>query len=159
MVKRYTDAEFSIYEQMMRAQLIDKDLDAVRELAFAAGYLPRGVELADDVIDAYFGHFYDFLRENRPVTITPEFARESIRRYFDPAGPYGDVIRVANVPPDLAILQRINLGVHSVLAQLGATANWHCVATEIWAGTESPSGTALGQADASWRADRPTPTA
>ena len=84
------------------------------------------------VVD-YFGHFYE-LPPGGPAVARdqPEFASENVRRVFDATGPYREVMRHANVPPAFVIVQRINLGLFAVLAQLGATANWRRLAEELW---------------------------
>jgi hypothetical protein len=54
----------------------------------------------------------------------------------------------------MVIIQRINLGLYAVLAQLGATANWRKLAEEIWPWVAAEPHTDLGRLDAAWRADR-----
>ena len=50
--------------------------------------LPVGLPFTDDDVVDYFGHFYEFvLRRPRSWPITPEYASETVRRYFDPSGP------------------------------------------------------------------------
>ena len=78
----------------------------------------------------------------------------SMRRIFDASGPYGEIMRASNVPPSFVIIQRINLGLYAVLAELGATANWRKLAEEIWPWFAAPPHTELGRADAAWRAER-----
>jgi hypothetical protein len=106
----------------------------------------------------YFGHFYAHMRERGRHAITPEFASEVVRRFFDVKGPYGDVMRHANVPPAFAVVQRVNLGLFAVLAQLGAAADWRSIGEELWPWVDGPPAGELGALDAR-RADarRPGP--
>ena len=66
----------------------------------------------------YFGHFYEFVLEDRELAFTPEYASETVRRMFDGSSPYAHVAKASNVPPAFVITQRINLGLHAVLGRL-----------------------------------------
>ena len=50
------------------------------------------------------------------------------------------------------ILQRINLGLFALLGELSATADWRCIAEEIWPFVQGPPCTPMGAAEAGWRA-------
>jgi hypothetical protein len=58
------------------------------------------------------------------------------------------------MPPSMVIIQRINMGLYSVLAQLNATANWRLVAEELWPMTEGPPSTEMGRKEAAWLASK-----
>src|SRR5680860_1922224 len=62
--------------------------------------------------------------------------REVIRTTTDPRLGYVEMLRKLNLPPDYLLLNRIQWGVNSILARLGATANWHRIAKEFWDGAE-----------------------
>jgi predicted unusual protein kinase regulating ubiquinone biosynthesis (AarF/ABC1/UbiB family) len=89
---------------------------------------------------------------NRPVlddadfTYTSEYAREVIRAGTDPKSGYWDLLRKLNLPRDYLLLNRIQWGVNSILARLGATANWQRIAMEL--AREEPPATSLGQEEA-----------
>ena len=80
-----------------------------------------------------------------PHPITPEFASEIVRRFFDVKGPYGEVMQHANVPPAFAVVQRVNLGLFAVLAQLGGAADWRSIGEELWPWVNGPPAGALGR--------------
>ena len=69
-------------------------------------------------------------------------------------GRFGDVAKWSNLPPSMVIIQRINMGLYSVLAQLNATANWRLVAEELWPMTEGPPSTEMGHKEAAWLASK-----
>jgi hypothetical protein len=98
----------------------------------------------------YFGHFYEFVLEDRVATIGFDYAAETVRRYFDANGPYRNVLRAANLPPSFVIIQRINLGLYAILARLHATANWRRIAEEIWPGVDGPPSTELARREQAW---------
>ena len=114
--------------------------------------LQAGSPFTDDEVEDYFGHFYDFVLRDEVATITPEYASETVRRFFDTGGPYGPIMKAANVPPAFVIIQRINLGLYAIFGQLRATANWRRISEELWPIVGGPPTTELGRQDAAWAA-------
>ena len=53
-------------------------------------------------------------------------------------GPYGPVIKAANLPASFVIIQRINLGLMAILGDLHATANFRRIADELWPWVDGP---------------------
>jgi hypothetical protein len=64
-------------------------------------------------------------------------------------------MRHANVPPEFVVVQRVNLGLFAVLAQLGAAADWRSVGEELWPWVNGPPAGRLGALEAEWLALRP----
>jgi len=155
LVKRFTEEEVGVFTAMVKAMVLDRDVGAFRQAIEAVGLLPVGAPFDDQLVEDYFGHFYEFAQEHGPVTMTPEYASESVRRIFDSSGEFGDVMRAANVPPSFVIIQRINMGLYAVLGELRATCNWRGIAEEIWPFVEAPPSSPMGEAHASWRRGRP----
>jgi hypothetical protein len=89
----------------------------------------------------------------QPFTFTPEFAAEVIRSSADPRSEYADVVRRLNLPSDYLLLNRIQWGLNSVLARLGATNDWRAIRDEYLDGGDGPA-TELGEQDAAWWAER-----
>jgi predicted unusual protein kinase regulating ubiquinone biosynthesis (AarF/ABC1/UbiB family) len=159
LVKHFSGDDVGIFERMIRAMVFDRDLAAFRATVEQVGLLAPGRDFDDEQIEAYFGHFYNFVRDDAEVTITPEWSAETLTRFFDPNGPYSEVMKAANLPPNLVIIQRINLGLMAVLGDLRATANFRRIAEELWpwtGDTASPS-TELGRMEAAWL-ERRSPT-
>jgi predicted unusual protein kinase regulating ubiquinone biosynthesis (AarF/ABC1/UbiB family) len=148
LVKWFTDAQVDLLARMVRALVTERDDRAFRRAVEAAGFLRPDPELTDDQVAAYFGHYYELVRREGPVTVGADFATDTVRRFFDATDP---VVRRANVPPSFAVLQRINLGLYAVLAGLGATADWGRICAEIYPWVDAPPSTALGRAEARWR--------
>jgi hypothetical protein len=67
-------------------------------------------------------------------------------------------MRHANVPPAFAVVQRVNLGLFAVLAQLGAAADSRSIGEELWPWVDGPPAGELGALEAEWRATRGGPT-
>ena len=68
-------------------------------------------------------------------------ASETVRRFFDTSGQFGDVMKAANVPPAFVIIQRINLGLMAILGDLRATAHFRRIADELWPWVDGPPAT------------------
>ncbi len=83
--------------------------------------------------------------EDRAVTTITRVVLGGVRRFFDPTGEHGEIMRAANVPAAFVILQRINLGLVAVLGELHATRNWRRIAEEQWPFVDGPPSTPLGE--------------
>jgi hypothetical protein len=125
-----------------------------RQIVEGAGLLKPGGDFTDEQVREYYGHFYEFVLDDDVVTITPEWSAETVSRFFDANGPYGDVMKSSNVPPSFAIIQRINLGLMAILGDLRATANFRRIANELWPWVDGPASTDLGRAEAAWLRQR-----
>ena len=51
-------------------------------------------------------------------------------------------------------MQRVNLGLFAVLAQLGGAADWRSIGEELWPWVNGPPAGALGDLEAAWLARR-----
>jgi predicted unusual protein kinase regulating ubiquinone biosynthesis (AarF/ABC1/UbiB family) len=154
LVKRFDAHEVDLIADMLKAMVIDKDIKRYRQLIEGIGMLKPGNTFTDEEVQDYFGHFYDFVQRDEVSTITSEYASETVRRFFDAGGPYGPIMKAANVPPTFVIIQRINLGLYAIFGQLRATARWRRISEEIWPWIEAPPSTELGQKAAAWAAAR-----
>ena len=150
LVKRYTSDEVQLFEDLIVAMCFERDIRHFRRLIEAAGVLRRGAAVTDKQVQDYYGHFYEFVLEDRPVTFDAEYASETVRQMFDLSSPNAAVARASNVPSAFVVTQRINLGLHAVLAQLRATANWRRIAEEIWPFVNGAPSTELGALEAEW---------
>jgi hypothetical protein len=91
------------------------------------------------------------VRERGAHTMTGEYASAVSRRFFDFRSP---LAAYAAIPRSYVILQRINLGLFALLAELSATADWRCIAEEIWPFVRAAPCTPMGTAEATWLASR-----
>lgn len=79
---------------------------------------------------------------------THAFAEAAAKANFDPTSEWYEIGRRFNLPRDFVFLTRINLGVNSILAGLGARNAWRAIAQEWW--EDGPPATDLGEADAAF---------
>jgi predicted unusual protein kinase regulating ubiquinone biosynthesis (AarF/ABC1/UbiB family) len=154
LVKVFAQSDVEALGRMVRAVVDDPDPAAFRAAVTDAGFLRPDPALSDDQVLDYFRHYYELVLHPGPVRFSPDYASRTLRHFFDAGNP---VVRRANVPRQFVVLQRINLGLYAVLAGLGATADWRRIAEEIWPWSSAPPSTALGAADAAWRAQRASP--
>ncbi len=151
LVKHFTDEEMAPLAAMVKHLCVDDDPEGFRQAMVRAGFLVPDAPVSTPLVVEHMAVFYDTVRERGPRTMTGEYATSVTRRFFDfrsPLTPY------ARIPRSYVILQRINLGLFAVLGELSATADWRCIAEEIWPFFQGPPCTPMGAAEAEWRARR-----
>jgi predicted unusual protein kinase regulating ubiquinone biosynthesis (AarF/ABC1/UbiB family) len=88
--------------------------------------------------------------DDQPFAFTPEYAAEVVSSTYDVLGPWGDVASKMTMPKDLVFLNRVVIGLFSILGRLGATADWRAIDREVR--HHGPPATDLGRAEAAWLA-------
>jgi predicted unusual protein kinase regulating ubiquinone biosynthesis (AarF/ABC1/UbiB family) len=156
LVKHFEPGDLQGFERMIRSMVLEPNMPAFRAAIEDIGFLSPGTNFSDDEIKEYFGHFYEFVMDDGVYTITPEYASETVRRFFDTSGPYGDIMKAANVPASMVVIQRINLGLYAIFGEMRATANWRRLAEELWPFVDAPPSTPMGEVIESWRLQRAT---
>ena len=151
LVKHFTQAEVDVFGVMIQAMVVDHDPAEFRRIVEDIDLLRPGMGFTDAEIVDYFGHFYDFVMTDGDYTITPDYASETVRRFFDTSGPYGEIMKASNVPPFMVIIQRINLGLYAIFGELAATANWRRLAEELWPFVDGEPSTPMGLQIEAWR--------
>lgn len=152
LVKEFTDEEMATFWRMIRYQVTDRDAVRYRATVEEAGLLVPGAPYTTDEIMDYLGYFYHPVIKDRMFTYTREYAREALKRTFDPNGPHTEMMKWFNLPPAFVVLNRIQWGLNAVLASLDATANWRAISNELWNWVDGPPATPLGVAEHSWLA-------
>ena len=116
----------------------------------ALTFLPSTDGFDLDMLFDYFGYFYEPFQEDREFVFTREYNARSFKQVFRPDGAATGLSKKLNMPRDFVFVNRIQWGVHSVLAHLGARGNFHRIERELLFG--DPPSTELGRVEASWRA-------
>jgi predicted unusual protein kinase regulating ubiquinone biosynthesis (AarF/ABC1/UbiB family) len=151
LVKHFTDDELRPLVEMVRHLCVENDPEAFRRAMVEAGFLMPDTPLPTDTIVEHMALFYDTVRERGRRTMTGEYASAVSRRFFDFGSP---LTAYAAIPRSYVILQRINLGLFALLGELSATADWRCIAEEIWPFVRGPACTPMGAAETTWLAGR-----
>lgn len=152
--KVFEPAEVDQLQALVDAYVVRPDAARFRAVMEDIGFLEPGAPVSDDEVQAFFRQFYALISEPGSITVGSDYADETARVFFDTSTPEGRMLQYTNVPPEFAVIQRINLGLYGVLAQLEATAPWRAISEEIWPWVDAEPSTQLGRADATWRADR-----
>jgi predicted unusual protein kinase regulating ubiquinone biosynthesis (AarF/ABC1/UbiB family) len=149
--KVFAEAEVTQLQALIDAYVLDPDAARFRVAMEAAGFLVVGAPVSDAEVHTFFRQFYELVAVDEPIAVGNDYADETARMFFDTSTPEGRMLKYTNIPPEFAVVQRINLGLYGVLAQLGSTANWRRISEEIWPWVDGPPSTPLGEAEARWR--------
>lgn len=157
LVKHFGQAEVQQFARLIRA-MIERDPAGFRRTAEEVKLLQPEAPFDDREIYDWFAAYYEIILDDAAVTFTSDYSASLLRQTFD--AKTNAILRHANVPPTFALIQRINLGLFSILGKLGATANWRRISEELWEWTDAPPSTPMGHTEAAWLAERPreTPT-
>ncbi|MGI9018926.1 MAG: ABC1 kinase family protein [Euzebya sp.] len=121
--------------------LWNDDADELLQVFQEAGFLPGATPDPERLLE-WFKHFNQPILDYGEFTYTSEFARGVIAATSDPRGGYLDMIRRLNLPPDYLVLNRIQWGVNSLMAMLGARNTWRKISEEFW--FNAPPATPMG---------------
>ncbi len=150
LVKTFSRSSLAGFQRMLNSIVLHPDQAEFRATIEELGLLKRDEPFDDALVVEYFSHFYEFVREPGPYTITSEYASATVRHMFEPTGPFAEIRKAANVPSDFVIIQRINLGLYAIFGQLNATGDWRRIAEEIWPWVDGPPSTSMAAEVASW---------
>ena len=139
------------WRRLVKAHL-DGHRAEFRERAVALEFLKADSPIDQDKLFGYFSYFYEPIEAEGEFEFSREYNAKSFKMVFAPDGPYAGMSRQMNMPRDFVFVNRIQWGVWSILAQLGARANWRKIHREFLYG--EPPSTELGRVDAEWRARR-----
>jgi predicted unusual protein kinase regulating ubiquinone biosynthesis (AarF/ABC1/UbiB family) len=152
--KHFTDDEVRVFAEMIQAMVLEGDVERFTALMTSAGVLPEGLDADPGEVGEYFGHFYEFVLRDEEMEITPEFSSECLRRFFDLSSPHAELMKQANLPASMVIVQRINLGLYAIFGDLRARNNWRRLAEELWPFVGAPPASPMGERIAEWEATR-----
>ena len=150
---RVEASEVEQFTSLIRA-MISGDRAAFRRTAERHAVLRSDAPFTDEEVYDWFSGYYELVLDDRLLTVTPEYAGGLLRKTFDAKA--NEILKYANVPPTFALIQRINMGVFSLLARLGARANWRRISEELWTWTDAAPSTPIGEAEARWLATKTT---
>ena len=82
--------------------------------------------------------------EPKEMEITPSGPRTGARRFFDLTGEHTDIMKAANLPPSMVIVQRINMGLFALFGDRTPGPTGAKIAEEIWLFTDGAPSTPMG---------------
>jgi predicted unusual protein kinase regulating ubiquinone biosynthesis (AarF/ABC1/UbiB family) len=151
-VKMFTRERYASMRRI-ETSLATHDRDTFLDVLREEGFLPRNAKVDEAIVHEWFELYTRPVLAEQPFRFTSEFAAEVLRSTTDPRSPYNGVLRQLNLPPDYLLLNRIQWGLNSVLAQLDAEADWQAIRDE-YVDPDAPPATPLGELDAAWWASR-----
>jgi predicted unusual protein kinase regulating ubiquinone biosynthesis (AarF/ABC1/UbiB family) len=151
LIKHFTQEEMLMFQSMVKAAVIDDDMDVYRRVIEDAGMLQLDAPFTTAECGEYFSHFYEPVRESRVMEWTGAYATSIVRHTFDRTSA---IAQYATVPKSFVFIQRINLGLYALLGQLRSSGNYRRISEELWPMTNAPASTPMGEAEAKWLASR-----
>ena len=151
LIKHFTVEEMHMFQSMVKAAVLDHDMDEYRRVIEDAGMLQLDAPFTTQEAGDYFAHFYEPVRESRDMEWSTTYATSIVRHTFDRTSP---IAQYATVPKSFVFIQRINLGLYAVLGQLRSRGNYRRISEELWPMTNAPGSTAMGVAEQQWLAER-----
>jgi predicted unusual protein kinase regulating ubiquinone biosynthesis (AarF/ABC1/UbiB family) len=95
-----------------------------------AGFWRSSDPVTPDEVFTFWREDWAILCSDQRFTVTPEYVTRWATRRFSPNGPLANAIRYASVPPELALIGRMEIGVASLIAQLYASNHWGLITAE-----------------------------
>jgi predicted unusual protein kinase regulating ubiquinone biosynthesis (AarF/ABC1/UbiB family) len=151
LIKHFTEDEMHMFQSMVKAAVLDHDMDAYRRVIEDAGMLQLDAPFTTQEAGDYFAHFYEPVRESREMEWSTTYATSIVRHTFDRSSP---IAQYATVPKSFVFIQRINLGLYAVLGQLRSRGNYRRISEELWPMTNASGTTPMGLAEEKWLAER-----
>lgn len=151
LIKHFTVDEMLMFQSMVKAAVLDHDMETYRRIIEEAGMLQPDAPFTTEEAGDYFAHFYEPVRESKEMTWTTGYATSIVRHTFDRTSA---IAQYATVPRSFVFIQRINLGLYALLGQLGASGNFRRISEELWPMTNASPSTPMGQLEADWLASR-----
>jgi predicted unusual protein kinase regulating ubiquinone biosynthesis (AarF/ABC1/UbiB family) len=120
-----------------------KDPEALRLALHDLGFVKKPSKLDAERLMEHVMLVGGWYLEDRQYTVSKRRVMKVIEATSDPRSEYYDLMRRENVPAEELMGRRMETGVLAVLAQLGATRNWHRIMRE-WVYADEPA-TELGE--------------
>jgi predicted unusual protein kinase regulating ubiquinone biosynthesis (AarF/ABC1/UbiB family) len=146
---KYFPVEMRRNWRALQASHIAGDRGQFRDKLVSLGFFRADSDITADLIYDYFTYFYEPFTNDREFTYTREYNAKSFGMVFKPSGPFAGLAKKLNMPRDFVFVNRIQWGVVSLLAQLGARNNWHRIHQELL--FDGAPATELGHLDHEWR--------
>jgi hypothetical protein len=132
-VKRFTP-EFVAEIYRIDEAVLHARADELKAQFVRMGFLDDTPEPSAEAVMQWYRPVFEPLIAPQPYTFTREYAARVVQRMYDPFGETAAVIREFHLPKDVLFLNRIYVGLNSVLAALGACADWRGIYEEYRVG-------------------------
>ncbi len=151
LVKRVQREQVEMMDAVARACLRHDVLGTWRACV-EAGFWRSSDPITPEEVFAYWWEDFATLWAEQRFVVTPEYVAKRLERRCSPSGPSANALRHIVVPPEYAIMGRIEMMVLSVLGDLCAGAPWGYRAAEHL--QNAAPRTAMGKCEHAFFADR-----
>jgi len=152
------DSEPVELELAAQRAVAEGDAAALHRLLAASGFLPEPDRVDPEHLIAFVTDaIWWYTTADEPVRLTQQIATQVMIESSDPRSSYFSEMRHQDMRPEHLFGRRMEMLTLAVLAQLGASANWHRIARE-WMYGEEPV-TELGRQEAEFYGRRGLATA
>jgi predicted unusual protein kinase regulating ubiquinone biosynthesis (AarF/ABC1/UbiB family) len=133
---------------------LEGDAESLYERLADLGFYDRDTtKVAADRLLAHVQLLQSWYSQDSAFQLTRDYVSNLLMQAGDPRSDYWETMREGTIPADALFARRMEGLTLGVLAQLGATANWHRIMRE-WLYGDPPS-TPLGEEEAAWLPARP----
>jgi predicted unusual protein kinase regulating ubiquinone biosynthesis (AarF/ABC1/UbiB family) len=150
-VKRCERDRVAMMRSIVRSCSCDDVLGTWRA-SVEAGFWRSSDPVTPEEVFTFWREDWAMLCTDQRFTVTPEYVTRWMGRRFSPSGPLANAIQYVNIPPELTLTGRMEIGVASLIAQLHASNHWGRITAERF-GHVAPF-TAMGKLDHAFFADR-----
>ncbi|HET9198383.1 MAG TPA: AarF/ABC1/UbiB kinase family protein [Solirubrobacterales bacterium] len=151
-VKHY-EPRFVEHSTGMAAAAMEDDPAALYEAMVGGGFIdPDGPEVDPEVMMEWLRPTYVPFATSEPFAFSHEYVSGAMRQALQPEGEVAAEVKRVRFPAEYLMLERVILGMYSILAELGARRPWGEIQREIWG--QRGAATEFGEREAAWRAER-----
>jgi predicted unusual protein kinase regulating ubiquinone biosynthesis (AarF/ABC1/UbiB family) len=128
-VMHHTGESWGIGREIVGA-CVRGEVLATWRLCVEAGYWRASDPVSPEEAFAYWREPFRYLWDEQPFTFTSDYAERWIECRCAPEGPSGNAIARLTFPSDAIAWPRLEVGLASILADLGASNDWHSIYAE-----------------------------
>jgi predicted unusual protein kinase regulating ubiquinone biosynthesis (AarF/ABC1/UbiB family) len=150
-VKRFQPGQTEALNLVMR-ECLRGDVDETWRVSVEGGFFAPSGALTREEVFTYWRAPIEMYWGAQPFTLTPQYAARLIELRYSPTGPSANAFGHLAAPVTYTIMSRLDIGVISLIAELGATNQWEAIAAEYFEGADPI--TPMGKTDRAFRDER-----
>ncbi len=154
MTKKLEDRQIELEQRTLKAAIHD-DAEELRDGLAELGFLREGVEIDAAKLLEHVQIVAGWYLRDEEKKMSPRYVMKVIEVSSDPRSEFYDMVRRESLPAEELMGRRMETGLLAVLAQVGASRNWHRIMRE-WVFGDEPQ-TELGREEWEYFEARGTP--
>jgi predicted unusual protein kinase regulating ubiquinone biosynthesis (AarF/ABC1/UbiB family) len=129
-VKYFPAPMLADWKRLVRSVFDAEPPEVFRAQLERLSFVKPGAAVSTELLLRYFRYFWEPFIDDREFEFTRAYNARSLGMVFAPSGEFEGLSKKLNMPPDFVFVNRIQWGVYSILAQLGARGNFHRIHRE-----------------------------